>query len=86
MNYNTNFNTTPYYPYNIQPTYTQQAQQNDGTLMAIPVQGEAGANLYPVGAGNTVILIDFTEGKFWIKSTNVNGIPQKLRGFSFVEE
>lgn len=60
-------------------------QQNDGSLMTVFVQGEAGANAYPVASGNTVLLIDFESGKFWLKS-NVNGIPQRLRAFSFIEK
>ena len=60
-------------------------QQNDGSLMTVFVQGEAGANAYPVASGNTVLLMDFESGKFWLKS-NVNGIPQRLRSFSFEEK
>lgn len=63
----------------------QIPQQNYGSLMTVFVQGEAGANAYPVASGNTVMLMDFESGKFWIKS-NVNGIPQRLRSFSFSEE
>ena len=68
-----------------QPFTNQQAPQNTGSFMTIPVQGEAGANLYPVASGNTVMLIDFDLNKFWIKS-NVNGVPQRLRTFQFKEE
>ena len=64
-----------------QPTINQ----NYGSFMTVLVQGEAGANAYPVASGNTVMLIDFESGKFWIKS-NVNGVPQRLRTFSFNEE
>lgn len=63
----------------------QVPQQNYGSFMTVLVQGEAGANAYPVASGNTVMLMDFESGKFWLKS-NVNGIPQRLRAFSFVEE
>ena len=63
----------------------QVPQQNYGSFMTVLVQGEAGANAYPVASGNTVMLMDFESGKFWLKS-NVNGIPQRLRSFSFVEE
>ena len=68
-----------------QPYANQPAVQNTGSFMTIPVQGEAGANLYPVASGNTVMLIDFDLNKFWIKS-NVNGVPQRLRAFHFKEE
>lgn len=63
----------------------QIPQQNYGSFMTVLVQGEAGANAYPVASGNTVMLLDYDSGKFWIKS-NVNGIPQRLRTFRFVEE
>lgn len=63
----------------------QIPQQNYGSFMTVLVQGEAGANAYPVASGNTVMLMDFESGKFWLKS-NVNGIPQRLRSFSFAEE
>lgn len=63
----------------------QVPQQNFGSFMTVLVQGEAGANAYPVASGNTVMLMDFESGKFWLKS-NVNGIPQRLRAFSFLEE
>ena len=60
-------------------------QPMNNTIMTVPVQGEAGANMYPVAAGNTVLLIDFNAGKFWLKS-NENGIPSQLRTFTFKEE
>lgn len=63
----------------------QLPQQNFGSFMTVLVQGEAGANAYPVASGNTVMLMDYDSGKFWIKS-NVNGIPQRLRSFSFKED
>ena len=63
----------------------QLPQQNFGSFMTVLVQGEAGANAYPVASGNTVMLMDYDSGKFWIKS-NVNGIPQRLRSFSFRED
>lgn len=63
----------------------QLPQQNFGSFMTVLVQGEAGANAYPVASGNTVMLLDFESNKFWLKS-NVNGIPQRLRTFSFIEE
>lgn len=83
------------YGYNQQPTIgnqngmnfnTQFPQQNTNNLVVVPINGgEATANAYPVASGNTVMLIDFEIGKFWLKS-NVNGIPQRLRPFSFRED
>jgi len=57
----------------------------NGLMYTAPVNGEAGAQMYPVAAGNTILLIDFNAGKFWLKS-NENGIPSPLRTFSFKEE
>lgn len=71
--------TTGYAPY-------QQPTQTLNNFYTVLVNGEAGANAYPVASGNTVLLMDFNAGKFWLKSTNVNGIPQQLRCFSFKEE
>lgn len=74
-----------YNPYmNTQPTYVQP--QNTNSFYTVLVNGETGANAYPVASGNTVLLMDFEANKFWLKSTNVNGIPQQLRSFSFKEE
>ena len=64
----------------------QPTQQiNDGSIMAVFVHGEDAVNNYLVAYGKTVMLIDFESGKFWIKS-NDNGIPQKLRKYSFSED
>lgn len=83
------------YPWNqipgtgYQPQFSGGAYQspiNSGTgPTVVMVSGESGANNYPVAAGNTVLLMDFEEKKFWLKSTDVNGFPQPLRSFSFTE-
>jgi hypothetical protein len=49
------------------------------------VQGEAGARGYMVPAGSTAWLMDSENSTFYIKSTDVNGIPQPLRIFDFKE-
>lgn len=86
MNMNTQMNPNYSSSNQNQLMYGNQGnQQNDGSLMTVFVQGEAGANAYPVASGNTVLLMDFESGKFWLKS-NVNGIPQRLRSFSFEEK
>ena len=56
------------------------------SVMTVFVDGEAGANAYPVAAGYTVMLIDFNSGKFWIKGTDPNGVPQRMRTFEFKEK
>lgn len=67
--------------------FMQQQQfmqpQVNNTVIVVPVQGESGANIYPVAAGNTVFLIDFTEKTFWIKATDVNGIPSRFECYEF---
>ena len=82
-----------YTPYSGYQTQLQQSQtispamNNQATnLLTVFVNSEAEVNDYPVGAGTTVQLISFPLGKFWIKSTATNGVPQPLRSFSFTEE
>ena len=57
--------------------------QVNNTVLVVPVQGEAGANIYPVAAGNTVFLIDFAAKTFWIKATDANGIPSRFEAYEF---
>ena len=65
------------------PSATQQPTTN---LMTIFVNTEEEVLNYPVAAGLTVLLISFNQNKFWLKSTNTNGVPQPLRVFPFTEE
>lgn len=62
-----------------------QYQQNNNVIV-VTVQGEQGASMYPVAAGNTVLLIDFNLKKFWIKATDINGLPSKFAAFTFKED
>lgn len=64
-------------------TSTQQPSSN---LMTIFVSSEEEVLNYPVAAGLTVLLLSFNLQKFWLKSTNTNGVPQPLRVFPFTEE
>lgn len=77
--------TQGYYPganaYNNQ----YYGQQPNNMIMVVLVDGEASMRAYPVGAGNTVMLMDFNGGHFWLKSTDTNGMPQQLRTFDFKE-
>jgi len=66
--------------------FQQQPQQQNNSVAVVTVQGEAGARIYPVAAGNTVLLIDFDSKKFWLKSTDLNGMPSRFAAFSFTEE
>lgn len=49
------------------------------------VQGEAGAKAYPVAPGNSVLLMDSENDVFYIKSTDISGIPAPLRMFNYSE-
>lgn len=62
-----------------------QTQQQNNNVLAVPVNGEVGAQNYPVAAGNTVLLTDFNSGLIWLKSTDSNGMFQNIRKFK-VEE
>lgn len=72
--------------YSPQQFQFQQPQSNNTNVIVVPVQGEAGARVYPVAAGNTVLLIDFDAKKFWLKSTDFNGMPSRFATFNFTEE
>lgn len=48
-------------------------------------QGESGAKAWYVPAGQTVLLMDSEEQKFYIKQTDANGMPMPLRVFTYTE-
>ena len=81
------------YPTMYQPQYPAQQtisntpitvnqQRNSGIIW---VQGEAGAKAYPVGPGESVLLMDSERDCFYIKSTDVSGVPMPLRTFTYTE-
>ena len=80
---------SPYLNYNqFQQTQTlppQQPQQT-GSILMIQIQSDDEVNTYPVAAGTTVMLINFSTMKFWLKSTNTSGVPEPVREFSFKEK
>ena len=92
INYGQNYNYGNTFPGNQNPIGfqnpmmygNQPMQQDDNSIMAVFVQGEAGATNYLVRSGTTVMPIDFQAGKFWLKS-NTGGIPQRMRHFVFKE-
>lgn len=49
------------------------------------VQGEEGAKAYLVAAGNSVLLMDSEAKTFYVKSTDVSGMPLPLRIFDYTE-
>lgn len=67
------------------PMSNQPQQNNSNSLMTVLVSGEDEVNNYPVAAGFTVMLVDFSHNKFWLKSTAMNGVPQPPRVFTISE-
>lgn len=61
----------------------QQPQQNNSGILW--VSGEVGAKSYLVAPGTSVLLMDSESEKFFIKSTDVSGMPQPLRTFEYHE-
>lgn len=72
----------PYMPTLPQMPQQQPQAQNNGIIW---VQGEAGAKAHPVGAGQSALLMDSESNVFYIKSTDISGMPQKLRVFDYTE-
>ena len=68
-----------------QPQQSQQTNQSTGNQGFVWVQGEAGAKAYPVGPGESVLLMDSERDCFYIKSTDVSGVPMPLRTFTYTE-
>lgn len=82
-------NFAPYTPYQTGIPMQQaqpQVQQPSTNLMTIFVNSEEEVANYQVAAGLTVMLLSFNLKKFWLKSTNTNGVPQPIRVFPFTEE
>ena len=86
-----------YFPQNYyqapQPYYGMGQNQSQMVQNSLPnsnngitwVQGEASAKSFPVGAGQSVLLMDSEDSVMYIKSTDQSGMPQPLRIFDYVE-
>ena len=61
------------------PTTTQQVNAINW------VQGEAGAKSVPVAPGQKVLLMDSETNVFYVKSSDVSGMPLPLRIFEYKE-
>jgi hypothetical protein len=76
------YQNQPYYQ-NLQMQNQQPvATSNSGILW---VQGEQAAKAYPIGAGQSVLLMDSEDSLMYIKSTDQSGMPQPLRVFEYKE-
>lgn len=58
--------------------------QMNNNIMVVPVSGQEGANAYPVAIGLTVMLLDYENKIFWLKSND--GISTKLTKHIFAIE
>lgn len=67
-----------------QPQFAQNAQQGSGNGITW-VLGENAAKSFPVGAGQTVILMDREEPVMYMKSVDQSGMPTPLRIFDITE-
>ena len=74
----------PYQPYTPPTAANYMATQPDNTGI-IWVQGESGAKAYPVQNGKSVVLFDSESEHFFIKTSDMSGMPQPLRIFSYSE-
>lgn len=64
----------------------QQVAPPQNTYSGLPwVQGEAGAKAYPVSQNSSVLLMDSEAEVFYIKSTDMSGMPLPLRIFDYKE-
>ena len=63
------------------PQMMQPPQQNSGLLW---VSGEIGAKSYLVAPGTTVLLMDSEAQRFYLKSTDISGMPS-IRTFEYSE-
>lgn len=61
------------------------AQNNINDNGIVWVQGEAGARAYLVPAGRSAMLMDSEKSVFYIKTTDVSGMPNALRIFDYKE-
>lgn len=82
--------TSPSYVYSsgVTPaqTWTAPAPTTTQQVNAINwVQGEAGAKSVPVAPGQKVLLMDSETNVFYVKSSDVSGMPLPLRIFEYKE-
>lgn len=65
------------------PQQMQQTPQSSNDIQW--VQGEAGAKSYIVAPGRSAMLMDSEAQVFYIKTTDVSGVPMPLRIFDYSE-
>lgn len=68
------------------PWFNSQPIMQEPPIIVIPVTGEQAARTYPIEKGRTVLLIDFENHRFWIKSIKPNGLESSCEGHSFISD
>lgn len=88
-----NYTQPPYYMPNLPQTQAQQPMYNmpnpaptTSNSGLIWVQGETGAKSYLVAPGQTVMLMDSEDNRFFLKSSDNSGMPLPLRIFRYSEQ
>lgn len=79
-----NGNYTPVNPYHQQPQKPMYSGSSSNYSVAY-VNNENEAYSYPVGPGNTIILMDLNNNRFYMKSSDFRGYPQTMRVFEYTE-
>ena len=69
----------------MQPQIQQMPQAQPQQSGPIWVQGEAAAKAYLVAPGQSVMLLDSENESFYLKATDVTGVPQRMRTFDYKE-
>ena len=72
-----------YTPVQVPQQNVAPVQQNNNGI--IWIQGEQAAKSYMVAPNNTVLLMDSESQRFYLKSTDVSGMPLPLRVFEYAE-
>lgn len=66
--------------------YNQQPIMQEPPIIVIPVNGEQAAKTYPIEKGRTILLMDFENHRFYIKSIKPNGLESSCDGYSFLSD
>lgn len=75
-----------YFPQNYSGLYNSTPQNYAAPANGINwVQGEAGARSFPVTAGQKILLMDSENNVFYVKSSDMSGMPLPLRTFEYKE-
>lgn len=80
-------NTNPYIPQNYNATIPNfQSQQTNDQIFTVVINSPQQVDIYPVAAGNTVMLIDYEHGKLYAKTNPANGLNPIVKIYNFTEE